>query len=52
MKVALDATYSLGDDLSGVGVYSREILFGLAARHPEARFRFCYRPHRYLRARS
>ena len=30
MTVALDATYSLGDDLSGVGVYSRELMAGLA----------------------
>lgn len=48
--IALDATYSLGDDLSGVGVYSREMLFGLAAAHPEARFQFCYRPHRLARS--
>ena len=51
MIIALDATYSLGDNLSGVGLYSREILFGLAAAHPEADFQFWYRPHRYLRAR-
>ena len=50
MTYALDATYSLGDALSGVGVYSRELLFGLAAAHPDARFRFCYRPHRYVRS--
>jgi len=50
VTLALDATYSLGDDLSGVGVYSRQILHGLAAAHPECRFRFCYRPHRLLRA--
>lgn len=50
MKIALDATYSVGRSLSGVGVYSREILTGLAAAHPETRFRFCYRPHRFLRA--
>ena len=50
-NIALDATYSIGDALSGVGLYSREILHGLAAAHPEARFEFCYRPHRYLRAR-
>ncbi len=50
MKIALDATYSLGRDLSGVGVYSREILHGLARTHPEASFRFCYRPHRFLRS--
>jgi len=31
-------------------VYSRELLFGLAAAHPEAGFRFCYRPHRFWRA--
>jgi glycosyltransferase involved in cell wall biosynthesis len=52
LKIALDATYSLGRDLSGVGVYSREILFGLAGAHPEARYLFCYRPHRLLRSFS
>jgi len=29
-------------------VYSREILFGLARTHPQDRFEFCYRPHRFL----
>ncbi len=48
MKIALDATYSLGKNLSGVGVYSREMLFGLAAQHPNTRFLFSYRPHRFL----
>ena len=52
MTIALDATYSIGDELSGVGVYSREILLGIAAAHPETRFDFCYRPHRYFRSRS
>jgi glycosyltransferase involved in cell wall biosynthesis len=53
MKFAgLDATYSIGDGLSGVGVYSREILYGLAAAHPEQRFDFWYRGHRYLEARK
>jgi glycosyltransferase involved in cell wall biosynthesis len=50
LTFALDATYSLDHNLSGVGVYSREILFGLAAAHPGERFRFCYRPHRWARA--
>jgi O-antigen biosynthesis alpha-1,2-mannosyltransferase len=50
LKIALDATYSLGANLSGVGVYSREMLYGLAAAHPEAGFQFCYRPHRLLRS--
>lgn len=50
MSVALDATYSLGRNLSGVGVYSRKILFGLAAAHPDEQFYFHYRPHRFLRS--
>jgi glycosyltransferase involved in cell wall biosynthesis len=33
-------------------VYSREILYGLASAHAEARYLFCYRPHRYLRSFS
>ncbi len=33
-----------------MGLYSREILFGLAAAHPDVRFRFYYRPHRYVRS--
>jgi glycosyltransferase involved in cell wall biosynthesis len=52
LKIELDATYSLGRNLSGVGVYSREILHGLARAHPEARYLFGYRPHRYLRSFS
>jgi glycosyltransferase involved in cell wall biosynthesis len=50
MTIALDATYSLGKNLSGVGVYSREIMFGAARAHPEEKFHFCYRPHRFLRS--
>ena len=50
MRIALDATYSLGEYLSGVGVYCREILAGLAQAHPEAAFDFCYRPRRWLRS--
>ena len=48
MRIALDATYSLGRNLSGVGVYSREILFGLTRAHQDTTFRFCYRPHHFL----
>ena len=49
-RIALDATYSVGENLSGVGVYSRELLRALAAAHPEQEFDYCYRPHRYLRS--
>jgi glycosyltransferase involved in cell wall biosynthesis len=45
--VALDATYSVGAALSGVGVYSREILRALAELCPRDRFLHCYRPHRF-----
>jgi glycosyltransferase involved in cell wall biosynthesis len=45
--IALDATYSLDPSPSGVAVYSREILYGLARAHPETDFAFCYRPHRF-----
>lgn len=51
MTIALDATYSTGEHLSGIGLYSREILFGIATAHPESNFHFCYRPHRYYEAR-
>jgi glycosyltransferase involved in cell wall biosynthesis len=50
VTIALDATYSLGKNLSGVGVYSREMLFGLASAHPQEQFRFYYRPHRFLKS--
>lgn len=52
MRIALDATYSTGAELTGVGVYSREILHGLPARHPEARYLFCYRTHKFFKSFS
>lgn len=52
MRIGLDATYSLGKSLSGVGVYSREILFGLADAHRDHKFAFYYRPHRIVRSFS
>jgi glycosyltransferase involved in cell wall biosynthesis len=33
-----------------VEVYSRQLIAGLAERHPEARYLWCYRPHRFLRS--
>jgi glycosyltransferase involved in cell wall biosynthesis len=52
LRIALDATYSIGDALSGVGVYSREILNGLAASHfdasdSEVKWDWFYRWHGY-----
>ncbi len=51
MAIALDATYSLGRALSGVGVYSSEILNGLAAAGPSQPWEWFYRSQRYWRAR-
>ena len=47
MRIALDATYSIGEALSGVGVYSREILNGLAATDFDDRWEWFYRWHSY-----
>jgi len=51
MAIALDATYSLGSALSGVGVYSSEILNGLASTSPSLSWEWFYRSQRYWRAR-
>lgn len=50
VRIALDASYSLGPELTGVGVYSREILHGLAARHPEAQYVFCFRSNKFFKS--
>ena len=49
-RIALDATYSTGEALSGVGVYSRELLWGLAASKSTVQFDWCYRPHKILKS--
>jgi glycosyltransferase involved in cell wall biosynthesis len=46
LTFALDATQSTGRHISGVGVYCREILRGLADAHPDERFLWCGRPNR------
>lgn len=51
MRIALDATYSLGGELSGVGVYSRKILNGVAATGLAGGWDWFYRSQRYFRAR-
>ena len=50
MRIALDATYAIGEELSGVGLYSREMLDGLARLRPDVRFEYWLRPHRFFRA--
>ena len=50
MTVALDATYSLGPALSGVGVYCARLIEALAAAAPRDRFLLCYRANRFFRS--
>lgn len=50
MRVALDATYSLGAELTGIGVYSRRVIEELTALRPDDRFLLAYRSNRWLRA--
>jgi glycosyltransferase involved in cell wall biosynthesis len=50
LTAALDATYSLGDTLTGVGVYSQHLMRGLAEAYPDENFLWCYRIHRFRAA--
>ena len=50
MRIALDATYSLGPNLTGIGVYSQKLIHGLEGSYPEDSFSLCYRLKAYLRA--
>ena len=50
MRVALDASYSLGSAPSGVAVYSSRLIAALARAGPRDHFDLCYRSNRYLRA--
>jgi glycosyltransferase involved in cell wall biosynthesis len=52
LRIGIDATYSVGDALSGVGVYSREILCGAAASGLADEWEWFYRSQRYWRARG
>ena len=50
MNIALDATYSVGHEPSGISVYSTELIGGLAIAQPRVEFLLSYRPRQYLRA--
>jgi len=50
LRIGLDATYTLDEQPTGVGIYCRELLRELVTTHPEAEFFYCYRPHRFFRA--
>ncbi|MGH9585237.1 MAG: glycosyltransferase family 4 protein [Bryobacteraceae bacterium] len=50
MQIALDATYSADPHPSGIAVYSREILSGLASAYPRDEFSHCYRAKQWKHA--
>ena len=49
-RIVLDATYSVGKNLSGVGVYCRRILCGVAGAHPAERFAAAFRSQRVMQS--
>lgn len=50
LQLGLDATYTLDSEPTGVAVYSRELLFGLANLHPNEEINAYYRLHRFRRS--
>ena len=50
MRIALDATYSLGSEPSGVAVYCRNLIERLSHSYPETSFYLAYRSNRLTRA--
>ncbi|HMJ63049.1 MAG TPA: glycosyltransferase [Bryobacteraceae bacterium] len=50
MRIALDSSYSVDPQPSGIGVYSTEILNGLVSAYPHDKFLRCYRPGKYWKA--
>jgi glycosyltransferase involved in cell wall biosynthesis len=50
VRIALDATYSVDPYPSGIAVYSRELLSGLANIYTQDEFVFCYRPKQWRQA--
>jgi glycosyltransferase involved in cell wall biosynthesis len=50
VRIALDATYSVDPQPTGIGVYSQALLIGLADTYPQDDFLHCYRPQQFFRA--
>jgi glycosyltransferase involved in cell wall biosynthesis len=50
LRIALDATSSTGAQLTGIGIYSREILHGLAGLTAQHRWLWCYRSQSWMRS--
>jgi glycosyltransferase involved in cell wall biosynthesis len=50
VRIALDATYSIDARPSGIAIYSRELMAGLAAQERGHEFLHCYRPKQWRKA--
>ncbi len=50
MRIALDATYSIGPQLTGIGVYSKQLIRGLADSYSEDQLLLCARIKQFLRS--
>jgi len=50
LRIALDATYAVGGELSGIGVFSRALIEALAEAFPDDILLLAFRPHRFLRS--
>jgi glycosyltransferase involved in cell wall biosynthesis len=50
VRIAFDATYSVGKQLTGIGVYSSRLISKLARAHPRDRILLCYRAKQLLAA--
>ena len=50
MKIALDATYALDAEPTGIAVYSRRLIDELTSLRPDDHFQLCYRSNRWTRA--
>jgi glycosyltransferase involved in cell wall biosynthesis len=50
VRIALDATYTIGDQLTGIGVYSARLIDHLASNYPSDQFYLCYRAKQLLKS--
>lgn len=52
MRIALDASYSVSAEPTGIGVYSARLISELARLNPANRLLLCYRPKQFFQSHS
>jgi glycosyltransferase involved in cell wall biosynthesis len=50
VRVALDATYTVSPEPTGIGVYSEKLLSEFLSLYPSSDFVLCYRPRQFLQS--